>query len=115
MKKASIVALVAASLLLPAAIARADCSYDIGQLKAKLATEPDKVKAAAVRKQLDKAAEAQRTSETECRNAVTRGWRALRAPPEEPARAPNTANVPNYSGPTYNTPHYNGQNYGTQY
>ena len=99
MRKSWIVALTAA-LLLPIAPARADCAYDIQQLQGKLVNEPDKVKAAAVRKQLLKAEEARPTSETECRNAVTRGWRALRAPPEDPAtvpRAPNTANVPNYN------------------
>jgi hypothetical protein len=94
------IAAVTAALLLPIAAARADCAYDIQQLQGKLVNEPDKVKAAAVRKQLLKAEEARPTSETECRNAVTRGWRALRAPPEDPTmapRAPNTANVPNYN------------------
>jgi hypothetical protein len=109
MRKSWIAALTAA-LLLPIAPARADCAYDIKQLQGKLVNEPDKVKAAAVRKQLLKAEEARPTSETECRNAVTRGWRALRAPPEEPARAPNTANVPNY-----NTQHDGTGKYGTGY
>ena len=96
MKRLTIVVL-AMALLSPAAAAWADCAYDIGELKNKLLHEQDKMKVAAVNKQLKKAQEAQPTSETECRNAVTRGWRALRAPTEEPARAPNTANVPNYN------------------
>ncbi len=96
MRNLWIIALTAA-LSFPIATARADCAYDMKQIQGRLVNEPDKTKVAAVRKQLLKAQEAEPTSETECRNAVTRAWRALRAPPEETARAPNTANVPNYN------------------
>jgi hypothetical protein len=108
MKKTLFIALVAAIMLLPVAASRADCASDITQLKARVANVSDKMRAFAVRKQLDKATEAQRTSETECLNAVSRGWKALRAPAEPPPRLPNTANVPNYS--TLNVPNGNGPN-----
>lgn len=96
MSRLPIVALLAAGVLVPLAAARADCAYDIAQLNGKLAYQSDKAKVAAVRKELAKAEAARRTSETECRNAVTRGWAAYRAAPEVPARA---ANAPNYSVP----------------
>ncbi len=93
-------AALAACLVLPAlATARADCAYDIGQAKARLAFETDKVRAALVRKLLAKAEDERRVAESECRNDVTRAWRVLKAPPEEVARQPNQ---PNYS--TLNRP-----------
>lgn len=95
MSRLPIVALLAAGVLVPMATAQADCAYDITQLNGKLASESNKAKVTAVRKELAKAEAARRTSETECRNAVTRAWTAYRAAPEVPARA----NVPNYSVP----------------
>jgi hypothetical protein len=73
--------LLAAAIALSPAVARADCAYDLNQAKGRLVHETDKDKAAAVRKLLAKAEQERKTSETECRNYVTRAWRALRAEP----------------------------------
>jgi len=98
MPKHVVAVALAVVLMTASAPGWADCAYDISQLQAKVAHEPDKAKAAAVRQQLDKAQAQRRTSETECLNAVTRGWRALHAPPEATkARAPNTTTLPNYA------------------
>jgi hypothetical protein len=103
--------LMAAAVLVSAAmptLAHADCAYDMKQVSARIDHEPDKVRAATVRKLLARAETERRTSETECRNNVTRAWAALHAPPEvatgnpngpvprTAVRAPNTANQPNY-------------------
>jgi hypothetical protein len=108
MRKMLVIAVAVASAPLSAAAARADCAYDLKQLSARIEHEPDKAKAAIVRKLLVRAETERRTRETECRNDVARAWAALHAPPDvapvSPAgrlpqtavRAPNTANQPNY-------------------
>jgi hypothetical protein len=53
----------------------ADCKGNLEQLKARLARESDKAVKDAVRKHVERAEKELRGSESECRNAVTRGWR----------------------------------------
>jgi hypothetical protein len=65
-------ALIAAGLASPAL---ADCKSDLGQLKDRLARESDKAVKIAVQKHVDGAEKELKGSESECRNAVTRGWR----------------------------------------
>jgi hypothetical protein len=81
-------ALLAAALLLPSAAAQADCAYEMQQVKSRALHETDRVKALAIQRELKKAEDARKTSETECRNNVTRAWRLLKA---EPAPAKNPA------------------------
>ena len=54
----------------------ADCKSDLGALKARLEREPDKEVKAYVRKHVERAEKELKGSESECRNEVTRGWRA---------------------------------------
>jgi hypothetical protein len=65
-------ALLAAGVASPAL---ADCKSDLGQLKARLARESDKAVKDAVKKHVERAEKELKGSESECRNAVTRGWR----------------------------------------
>lgn len=69
-----LVAIVTIAWAMPAA---ADCKSDLASLKARVASErdPDVRKAAA--KHVRRAEIETRGSESECRNAVTRGWRAM--------------------------------------
>jgi len=85
-------ALVAAAVLaIPLASARADCDYDLKQVKVKLAREQDIDRRIAIRKLVTKA-EAQRpTSESECRNYAVRALRMLREEPvQEKPKPPET-------------------------
>ena len=61
--------------------ARADCAGDIESVKTRLARETDPQVKAAVKKQLQQAEMQKKGSESECRNAVTRAWRAFTPPP----------------------------------
>jgi hypothetical protein len=67
-----LVALVAAGVASPSL---ADCKSDLGLLKARLAHESDKTVKDAVKKHVERAEKELKGSESECRNAVTRGWR----------------------------------------
>ena len=82
MRKMLMAAAILVSTALPATLARADCAYDMKQISARLDHEPDRAKAAAVRKLLVRAETERRTQETECRNDVTRAWAMLHAPPD---------------------------------
>ena len=75
--------LVLATLALAAVpvAARADCAGDIESVKTRLARETDPQVKAAVKKQLQQAEMQKKGSESECRNAVTRAWRAFTPPP----------------------------------
>jgi hypothetical protein len=66
-------AFLAASTL-PAA---ADCKSDLVALKARLAREKEPSVIRATQKHVRRAEIETRGSESECRNAVTRGWRAI--------------------------------------
>ena len=81
--------LAALALVTLPATARADCAGDIDRVKAKLARETDPMVKAAVRKELQRAEIEKRGSESECRNAVTRAWRAF-----TPASAPKKKEEP---------------------
>jgi hypothetical protein len=78
--------LVAASVVLPIAAARADCAMQIKDLKAKVERVTDRTKRAAVTKELNKTIMIGRGSETECLNGVTRTRRLLNAPDEAPVK-----------------------------
>ena len=68
---------VLASFLAAAAAspAFADCKADLDQLKARLVHESDKAVRDAAKKHVERAEKELKGSESECRNAVTRGWR----------------------------------------
>src|SRR5437660_12486379 len=68
--------------------ALADCARDVATLKAKVAHERDPQVAAAVEKHLVKAEKNLRGSESECRNDVTRAWRAFEQPAAADAQTP---------------------------
>jgi hypothetical protein len=88
-------AVLAAGLAGPAF---ADCKSDLGLLKARLAHESDKAVKDAVKKHVDRAEKELKGSESECRNAVTRGWRTYQeasAYAEQKAKQANAdRNVP---------------------
>lgn len=69
----------------------ADCKSDLASLKARVAVEqdPDVRKAAA--KHIRRAEIETKGSESECRNAVTRGWRAMAEAREAAASAAKKA------------------------
>ena len=68
----ALAALLAAGVASPAL---ADCKSDLGLLKARLARETDQAVKDAVKKHVERAEKELKGSESECRNAVTRGWR----------------------------------------
>ena len=68
----ALAALLAAGVVGPAL---ADCRSDLDLLKARLARESDKAVKDAVKKHVERAEKELKGSESECRNAVTRGWR----------------------------------------
>jgi len=79
-----------AAAFVPAA-AQADCAYDLKQLKVRLAREHSADLLMAVRKEMAKAEAAQKTSETECRNHVVRGWKIVRAAADQAPASGTTA------------------------
>jgi hypothetical protein len=85
MKLATIL-LVAASVVLPTAAARADCAMQLQELKAKTAHISDRTKRAAVTKELNKTLAIPRGSETECLNGAARTRRLINAPDAAPVK-----------------------------
>jgi hypothetical protein len=78
MKKLLATSLGLASLFMVAAPpAAADCKSDLLALKARLAREREPTVLRATERHVKRAEIEIRGSESECRNAVTRGWRAL--------------------------------------
>lgn len=75
------IALLALLMLVPTT-ARADCAYDIGQLGPRVGHIENRPLRRQLTAQLAQAQDAQRTSESECRDIVTRIWRQLRAAAE---------------------------------
>jgi hypothetical protein len=71
------IALVSFGVLLAAYPAAADCRSDLKALKSRIALEKDPTVIAATSKHVKRAEIETNGSESECRNAVTRGWRAL--------------------------------------
>jgi hypothetical protein len=78
---AAVLGLLAASVE-PAA---ADCKSDLAMLKARLAREKDPAVIRATQKHVKRAEIETKGSESECRNAVTRGFRAMKAAREAAA------------------------------
>jgi hypothetical protein len=72
-----VAALLAAGIGVAAQPAAADCKGDLAVLKARLAREKDPQVIAATSKHVKRAEIETKGSESECRNAVTRGFRAL--------------------------------------
>lgn len=95
-------ALIAVLLIAVPTAVRADCAGDVSALRARLAREKDPQIVAAVRKPLQQAQKQLKGSESECRNAVTRAYRAFNEPAATPvdikepysARRPNTSYTP---------------------
>lgn len=89
--KRPLLLLAALATILSTAPAFADCKSDLASLKARVAAErdPDVRKAAA--KHIRRAEIETRGSESECRNAVTRGWRAMAEAREAAASAAKKA------------------------
>jgi len=78
---------------------KADCAFDIEDLRGRIAHSEDKARVIAVRTELQKADEARRTSEVECHNRVVRAWRYWRAEPEGGAGGGPAAANPNPATP----------------
>ena len=78
MTKLLIVAAAALGLLAASVEpAAADCKSDLAMLKARLAREKDPAVIRATQKHVKRAEIETKGSESECRNEVTRGWRAM--------------------------------------
>jgi hypothetical protein len=95
MRLARSFALAALALAVGAGSCLADCADDLRGLKARVVREKDPVKSAAAKKQVMLADQNVRGSESECRNAVTRGYRILNQPANE-----QTAHAGNRKPPT---------------
>jgi hypothetical protein len=78
MTKPFIAALAALGILAAwAQPAAADCKSDLAALKGRLAREKDPAVIKATQKHVKRAEIETKGSESECRNEVTRGWRAM--------------------------------------
>jgi hypothetical protein len=86
MTKSILVAFAAVAILAGGAQpASADCKSDLASLKASLAREKNPAVLAATQKHVKRAEIETKGSESECRNEVTRGWRAMAAAREASA------------------------------
>ena len=74
----ALASVLAVSILAP--VAHAGCASDIQSVKERLARETNPQIKAAVGKEVAKAELAQKGSEIDCNNAVTRAWRAFTPP-----------------------------------
>jgi hypothetical protein len=77
---AGMFAVLATGLVGVAAPARADCAADLKVIQTRYAREHDPDRRLALHKLIAKAEAARPTSETTCRNYVTRTWRLLHEP-----------------------------------
>jgi hypothetical protein len=81
------IASISFGVLLAAQPASADCKSDLDALKARIALEKDPTVIAATSKHVKRAEVETKGSESECRNAVTRGWRAFHEAKQAAAQA----------------------------
>ncbi|MBX6368967.1 MAG: hypothetical protein IRZ04_13340 [Rhodospirillales bacterium] len=89
--KRSVLLLAALAITLSATPAFADCKSDLASLKARVAMERDPDVRKAAEKHVKRAEIETKGSESECRNAVTRGWRAMAEAREAAASAAQKA------------------------